>query len=516
MSRRQRRHPSRSREEADTRRRDIIRLVTRLAGWLLLGVFLLVIFAAPLPYGAISEWAWAPIVVVLGIVAMLCALGLGDIAGFSVEDDERWPLLALLVCFLLFTFVGLLQMSTHGPTTGSAAFYARAAALLGEAHAAVPTLSVDATRNALLRCLACVLAFVIARALFRDPDRARLLIFAFLLSAVAVIVYALLQQSSTGGCYVGSTLKKVGEYTNDRCLMSGTFVNSNSFGCFVGMALAAALALLFQEKRRRRRVLVEDDDGADEDDGAADSSVNRLLKRLTGWTMTLLAMCLLFVGVQLFSSSRAAFAVTVIVAIVLVYLSMRGRWRSRRQVGRTVVVGAVIGALILVIAGGAMLRKVSLLSQGGNFDRTIIWRSSFAAAQASPWLGWGLGTYSDIYAAYQPLEIRQANSQAHSTPLELYVETGILGTVPGLLMALLPWGVCLWGAWQRRRHRYLLVAAFAVPGIAMLHSAVDFSLQIPAIAFTSAAFLGMGWAQTFHRTPAPRRAYTEDFTEDEE
>jgi len=78
--------------------------------------------------------------------------------------------------------------------------------------------------------------------------------------------------------------------------------------------------------------------------------------------------------------------------------------------------------------------------------------------------------------------------------------------VPGLLMALIPWGVCLWGALQRRRQRHLLVAAFAVPGIAMLHSAVDFSLQIPAIAFISAAFLGMGWAQTFHRGPVRRRA----------
>ena len=100
-----------------------------------------------------------------------------------------------------------------------------------------------------------MLVFVIARALFREPDRARLLVFAFLLSAVAVMVYALLQQSSTGGCYVGSLLKKQGEYTNDRCLMSGTFANSNSFGCFAGMALAAALAWMFQEKRRRRVVV---------------------------------------------------------------------------------------------------------------------------------------------------------------------------------------------------------------------------------------------------------------------
>jgi O-antigen ligase len=105
--------------------------------------------------------------------------------------------------------------------------------------------------------------------------------------------------------------------------------------------------------------------------------------------------------------------------------------------------------------------------------------------------------------------MRQANDKAHSTPIELFVETGWLGLVPGLLLVAVPWGICLLGAWRRRRQRYLMAAGVAVPGIAILHSSVDFSLQIPAIAFISAAFLGMGWAQTFHRTPRATPAFTE-------
>jgi O-antigen ligase len=497
-SRRRRHRHSHEQEEEELGRIDWPRFIVMIAGWIAIGVYLLILVIAPLPLGANRDWAWAPLLVALGGVAILCALGVGDLRGFQVDPHERWPLLVLLLCFLAFCLVGLLQMSTLAPPTGSAAVYARAQALLGQSHAVVPSLSVDQTRNALLRGLACVLVFVIARALFREPHRGRLLIHAFLVSAVLVMIYALLQQTLTGGCYVGTLLKKQGDYTNDRCLMSGTFANSNTFGCFAGMALAAAIALVLQERRRHRAMEGEE----------AGTSGERMLRRLSGGTPVYLALALLFLGAQLFSSSRAAFAVTAGMVVVLHVLSMRGRWRSGAHVRHTMVAAAAIGFVVLAIAGGAMLRKVSLLGEGGNFNRTVIWSTSLKAARDSPWLGWGLGTYTEIYAAYQPNEIRQANDKAHSTPIELLVEAGWLGAVPGVLLVLIPWAVCLAGAWSRQRQRYLTVAAFAVPGIAILHSTVDFSLQIPAVAMIASAFLGMGWAQTFYRMPVQEPVFT--------
>jgi hypothetical protein len=496
-SRRRRRIQDEDLEELG--RIDWPRFAVMIANWLVIGAFLLLLVASPLPLGANRDWAWAPILMSLGAIGILSALGLGDRRGFAVAPKERWWLLALLLCFLAFTAVGLLQVSTFAPATTSAQFYLRAQQLLGQAHALVPSLSVDQTRDTLLRCLASVLVFVIARALFREPARARVLVYALLLSAGLVVVYALMQQVSTGGCYVGSMIKKQGDYQGalERCLMSGTFANSNSFGCFVGMAMAAAVAMVLQERRRNRAFEGDDEDAA-----------TRMMRRLSGTTPVLLALALLFLGAQLFSSSRAAFVVTAAVTVVLLLLSMRGRWRSTAHMRRTLIAGAVVGVVMLGIAGGAMMRKVSMLGDSGQFNRTVIWRTSLNAAEASPWLGWGLGTYQNIYAAYQPDQIQLTNDKAHSTPIELLVETGILGAVPGLLLVLIPWSVCIVGAWRRRRQRYLLVAAVAVPGIAILHSVVDFSLQIPAIAFISAAFLGMGWAQTFYRTPVQQPSFT--------
>jgi hypothetical protein len=91
------------------------------------------------------------------------------------------------------------------------------------------------------------------------------------------------------------------------------------------------------------------------------------------------------------------------------------------------------------------------------------------------------------------------------------VELGIPGAVPAWLVVLIPWGICLRGAWRRsRRHRYLPAAAFAVSSVAILHSFVDFSLQIPAIGFAVSAFLGMGWAQAFSRASPPSWAFTSE------
>jgi hypothetical protein len=41
--------------------------------------------------------------------------------------------------------------------------------------------------------------------------------------------------------------------------------------------------------------------------------------------------------------------------------------------------------------------------------------------------------------------------------------------------------------------------AFAASMVPILHSTVDFSLQIPAIGFVVSALLGLGWAQSFRR-----------------
>jgi len=479
--------------------RPLLAMIRRLANWLLTVTFFAVVVLAALPMGANRDWAWGPIAVIIGLLAVAAAAGIGSRSGFEVIKRERLPLLALIVCFLLFILFGLIQMATWAPLSGSTWFYETAARLLGSAHAPVPDLAIDASRNTLLKCLTCGVIFLMARTLCRDRARARLLMMMFIAGALLVLAYGFLMQLQNNSCYVGSYLKKVGAYQpTDRCLMSGTFVSSNSFGCYCGMALVAAMALIFAGRRRRGDMPY----GYDEDDEES------FVASLTGFRVTMLAACLLLLGGLLYSASRAGVAATLASGAVLAVLLLRGRWHSRPGLARLFVgVAIIVGLVVLAIAGNTIVDKVAGGFDGG--DRIRIWLAALQAIRMSPWLGWGLGSFADIYAVLQPVSLPVANDLAHSTPLETMVEVGVPMALFGYAIVLIPCGVALYGALTRRRaHRYLPGAAFAVALVPILHSMVDFSLQMPAIAFVVSALLGMGWTQAFGRRERAPRGFT--------
>jgi len=116
-----------------------------------------------------------------------------------------------------------------------------------------------------------------------------------------------------------------------------------------------------------------------------------------------------------------------------------------------------------------------------------------------PWFGTGLGTFVWSFPSYRSTEVSLFGvwDRAHSTPLELIADLGIpLAVVTGLgwilILALL-----IRGATRRRRDRMVPLAALSVALICLLHSMVDFSLQVPGYAIVAFAVVGVGLAQSF-------------------
>jgi hypothetical protein len=484
-------------EETERRHLSVMTAARQVGDWLTMVSLFGVIAFASIPMGANRDWAWGPIVVVVAVLGLVMAAGLGTRSGFEVADTERKPLLALIVLFGLFIVIALLQMARWLPSTASAWFYERAAHLLGATTDPVPSLAVDAGRNSLLKVMACGAIFLMVRGLARRTFRARLFLLFFVASAVLVMTYGIIMQITTNACYVGGYLKKEGGYSalTDACVMSGTFVNSNSFAAYLGMGIVAAVALIFAPRPRPRLV----PHGYEEVEG--------VIASITGFRLTLLAICLFLLTGILISASRAGFVASLVGVGVVVALLMRGRWRARPELVRILLAALVLVLVVGLFASGALITKSMKTHEGGN--RLDIWLASLSALHESPWLGWGLGSFADIYAVLQPPALTLANDLAHSTPLEVLVELGVPGGLVAFAIILLPMSVCLRGALKvQRGSRYLSAAAFAMPVVPILHSSIDFSLQMPAIQFAVSAMLAIGWSRAFATPNERQRRFT--------
>ena len=95
---------------------------------------------------------------------------------------------------------------------------------------------------------------------------------------------------------------------------------------------------------------------------------------------------------------------------------------------------------------------------------------------------------------------------AHNTLLEIAAEMG----VPIATLVVVAWitvfVVLVRGALIRRRDLIVPVGGLAVATLAVLHSLIDFSLQIPGYAIVALSLIGAGLAQSF----SARRGNTGD------
>ncbi len=116
-----------------------------------------------------------------------------------------------------------------------------------------------------------------------------------------------------------------------------------------------------------------------------------------------------------------------------------------------------------------------------------------------PWFGSGLGTFAWAFPVYRSGDISMYGvyDRAHNTLLEIAAEAGL----PFAGLVVIGWAIVfvalMRGVRTRRRDRVVPAAALAVALLAVLHSMVDFSLQIPGFAIVAFGLAGAGTAQSF-------------------
>jgi O-antigen ligase len=214
-------------------------------------------------------------------------------------------------------------------------------------------------------------------------------------------------------------------------------------------------------------------------------------------TFSMFFVCLL----ALFMTGSRGAVVVCLLALILTFIIFFRRHLPRRiGIAGTLVAGGAIALLLLQFMGAGVNARFD--AQGlADEGRLAVYRSALRMIADHPWFGTGQGTFAFAFPAYRNASVSMWGvwDMAHNSLLQIATDMGL--PIAGLVV--IAWAVVfatlIRGVRVRRRGVLLPVAALGVSTIAVLHSFVDFSLQIPGYGIVALSLIGAGLAQSFAR-----------------
>jgi len=194
----------------------------------------------------------------------------------------------------------------------------------------------------------------------------------------------------------------------------------------------------------------------------------------------------------------------------MVFLAVVLWWKnaSRRSAAIFAMACLLILMFLLWLGGKSLVERfVSLKTDTASYHtRLQIASDSIPMFRARPVMGWGLGTFTTVYPRYRTFYAEVFVNAAHNDYVQVLTETGALGfaAVLGFLAVVYARGFRkLHGSGLDLTQAATLGALLGVTGI-LVHSFVDFNLQIPANAATFYVVAAIA-AASFQTTRRRRR-----------
>ena len=385
----------------------------------LYGVLALLLFG-PLAFGAVESWSI--LIVQVGAGLLFALWSTGQLAASELEIVGH-PLFGPM---MLFAVLVLGQLAT-GRTAYRAATFS--AALLYSAYG--------------------LLCFLVVQCLRRTSQ---IHVLGWILSGYgfAIAMFALLQ-----GVATNSKLYWLRSLSSDGWIY-GPYVNHNHYAGLMEMLTPIPLVISLIGGVQGRR------------------------KALAVLAAALMASTIFLSGSR---GGMAAFAVQMALLAAFV-LKRRKNWTA------TFALAGFLGTALILLAwlGGVDLgERMASIHNGTRMElsggtRLTIDRDALKMFAQKPLFGWGLGVFPDVYPQFSSLSTNLQLGAAHNDYLQLLVEMGALGFATVLWFVL----ILFRSALRKLKHCPLhtnaavtLASMLGITGI-LVHSLVDFNLQIPA------------------------------------
>ena len=385
----------------------------------LYGVVTLLLFG-PLAAGAVRPWA---IFVLEMGAALLFALWVVRQASSGILQFTGNPLFLPMIVFAALIVLQLV--------TGATAY------------------RYQTFSSALLYCAYGLFCFLVVQCL-RSSTQIKTLAFIFSAYGLGVAMFALVQSMTSNGKLYWLRTPRFGGW------IYGPYVNHNHYAGLMEMLLPIPLVFF-------------------------------LTQRAQGWQKVMAAVAAGVMASTIFlSGSRGGMAAFIVQIAVVAVVLMKQRRGHRSNIGLALFLLAVIGVLIW-LGGRELTTRVASINLEARKElsggvRTAIDRDGLRMFARRPVLGWGLGVFPDVYPRYRSFYTNFFINQAHNDYLQLLVEMGALGfvTMIWFVAQLYRHAVRKIGNWSEDINGAIALAAVLGCSGILIHSFVDFNLQIPA------------------------------------
>ncbi|EIG58460.1 O-antigen ligase [Bradyrhizobium sp. WSM1253] len=438
-------------------------------------ILLFVAAGAPFPFGSTNDLSIAFWCLCLGLALMV-----------APTRDLRRPHLRIIagigVIVAGYAFVLHEQLSDHPWIAPFNPIWKQASDLLGVPIAPSASIVKNEAFFALGAPLANILAILLGITVGANRERARQMLWVIAVSGSLYALYGVLS------FLIEPTMILWRDKTAYLGSVTGTFINRNTAAAYFGSCAVIWMLLILEDVRRRlpERHLIWKRVWRD----VAEIPPRQILPQLGALLICLMAMFM--------TGSRAGVGLSLLAMIVAFTIFLRKDLPPRTGIWISLGSGIVVALGLMQLLGG---RVSSRFDSQGLVDegRIEAWKSTLRIIADNPWFGTGMGTFQWAFPPYRSpnISIRGIWDIAHSTPLELASDVGI----PMALLVAAAWAVMFVilgrGVFARRRDAIIPLAAAATASLSLLHSCLDFTLQIPGYSIPFFALFGAGLAQSF-------------------
>ncbi len=216
------------------------------------------------------------------------------------------------------------------------------------------------------------------------------------------------------------------------------------------------------------------------------------------------------VGTIFLSGSRGGMLAIVAELVLLAALLVKQKSGLRTAIGIGVFLGIIAGLLIW-IGGSELSQRIATAGPGhselSNDIRSYINRDGFRMFLKKPVLGWGLGSFPIVYPQFRTFYTNFFVNEAHNDYLQLLVEMGLLGfaTMIWFVVTVYARAIKKIGHWPTELSGAVTLACMLGLSGILVHSAVDFNLQIPANAALFYVLCTLAASEPFAKPARKRR-----------